>query len=67
MADQSAELDALRVSIKSSRVQLATSQQELDHVKAELRTQSGTFQDMQAEREMAQAEVGAVQFLVTVV
>ena len=57
----------MRVNVKSSRAQLATSQQELDHAKAELRTQSGSFQDMQAEREMAQAEVGTVNFIVTVV
>lgn len=57
IADQSQELDSLRSSLASSRHQLASSEQELDRVKAELRIQSASFQDMQAERELGQVEV----------
>ena len=57
VTDQSNELDSLRGGVASSRHQLASSEQELDRVKAELRIQSASFQDMQAERELAQVEV----------
>ena len=63
VADQSSELDTLRASVKSSRQQLASSEQELDCVKAQLHTQAGSFQDMQAERELAQVEVRFVVIL----
>ena len=55
--DQTNELDSLRGSLTSTRQQLAASEQELDRVKAELRIQSGNFQDMQVERELTQLEV----------
>ena len=57
VTDQTNELDSLRGSLTSSRQQLAASEQELDRVKAELRIQSASFQDMQAERELTQLEV----------
>ncbi len=57
VTDQIGELDSLRGSLTSSRQQLAASEQELDRVKAELRIQSASFQDMQAERELTQLEV----------
>ena len=57
VTDQSNELDSLHGSLTSSRNQLASSEQELDRVKAELCIQSASFQDMQAERELAQVEV----------
>lgn len=55
--DQAAELSTLRSTVVSSSRQLASSEQELDRVKAELRVQSAAFQDMQAEREATQLEV----------
>lgn len=55
--DQAGELTTLRSTVVSSSRQLADSEQELDRFKAELRVQSGAFQDMQAEREAAQLEV----------
>ena len=57
VSDQASELTTLRSTVVSSSRQLASSEQELDRVKAELRVQSGAFQDMQAEREAAQLEV----------
>ena len=57
VTDQTNELDSLRGSFNSSRQQLAASEQELDRVKAELRIQSASFQDMQAEHELTQIEV----------
>jgi len=56
VTDQSNELDSIRSNLTSSRHQLAASEQELDRVKAEQRIQSAGFQDMQAERELAQIE-----------
>ncbi len=57
VTDQTNELESLRGSFTSSRQQLAASEQDLDRVKAELRIQSASFQDMQAERELTQTEV----------
>ena len=57
VGDQASELTSLRCTVVSTSRQLASSEQEMDRVKAELRVQSAAFQDMQAEREVAQLEV----------
>lgn len=57
VSDQASELGTLRSTVVSSSRQLASSEQEVDRIKAELQVQSGAFQDMQAEREMAQRQV----------